>query len=66
MCVRNSQGEKVKITLEPWADEYLLLPGQKVRLAFSGPEGGELEFETRGAEVVIYGWSGSTFVIRES
>jgi hypothetical protein len=56
----NSTGTKVRITLEPWADQYLIQAGQSVEIRVEGdPTVGELELEQDAHGLVIYGYTGS-------
>jgi hypothetical protein len=56
----NSTGADVRITLEPWADQYLIHPGQTVEIVVRGdPNAGEIEFEQDASGLVIHGYTGS-------
>jgi hypothetical protein len=48
------------VTIEPWAEEHVLLVGERLRLSFHGtPEGMPL-IEHLPTGFIIYGWPGST------
>jgi len=59
IAVINSQATSLRLILEPWGDQMSISPGQTVRLLLSGPEGGHLEVELKGNDVILYGGEGS-------
>lgn len=59
IVVSNSYPYEIVLTLEPWYEQYTMLPGVAVEVDFCGPSGGRLELEMRQNEIIIYGWSGS-------
>jgi hypothetical protein len=58
--VRNSGAKAIKFYLEPWAEEYVLEPGETIDIQARGPGGGALEVELGDAFVVVYCWVGAT------
>ncbi|AUX27733.1 uncharacterized protein SOCEGT47_083310 [Sorangium cellulosum] len=66
ISVTNSNDSEIRLTLEPWAEEVVLSPGQSVQVAFSGPQGGHMEVDLRPGAVILYGWEGSVFSVKGS
>ncbi|WP_437742167.1 hypothetical protein WMF39_42380 [Sorangium sp. So ce1504] len=64
LSVTNSNDDALLLTLEPWAEEVVLSPGQSVQVAFSGPQGGQMELELKSGAVILYGWEGSVLTIK--
>jgi hypothetical protein len=64
LSVTNSNDDALLLTLEPWAEEVVLSPGQSVKVAFSGPQGGQMELELKSGAVILYGWEGSVLAIK--
>jgi hypothetical protein len=64
LLVTNSNDDALLLTLEPWAEEVVLSPGQRVQVAFSGPQGGQMELEVKSGAVILYGWEGSVVSIK--
>lgn len=57
---KNSKNEKIKLILEPWAEEYNIESNSEVEIIVEGDiEKGYLMIESEIDRVVIYGWQGS-------
>lgn len=57
----NGSDVELRVTVEPWADQFLILPGQRVEvLVRSDGLVGNVEFEQVGAGLIIYGYEGCT------
>jgi len=57
----NGSGAELRITLEPWADQYLIRSGQQIEiLVSSGDAVGTVELEQHLTGLVIYGYAGCT------
>ncbi|MEM7246151.1 MAG: hypothetical protein AAF533_12460 [Acidobacteriota bacterium] len=53
--------------LEPWAEEHPIPPGTSIGVSYSGPaEGGDVEIEVSGEELIVYGWTGSVLDVVRS
>ncbi|MGK3969880.1 hypothetical protein WMF01_55965 [Sorangium sp. So ce1667] len=62
--VANSNDSGLLLTLEPWAEEIVLSPGQSVQVAFSGPQSGQMEVEVKPGALILYGWEGSVLTVK--
>ena len=57
---KNSKNEKIKLILEPWAEEYNIKSNSEVEIIVEGDiEKGYLMIESEIDRVVIYGWQGN-------
>ncbi len=63
LALTNSGADELRVTLEPWADNVVIGPGQTVHVSYSGPAGGRIEIDVGQGELVVYGWEGSTMSI---
>lgn len=60
LIYKNSKNEKIKLILEPWAEEYNIESNSEVEIIVEGDiEKGYLMIESEIGRVVIYGWQGS-------
>ncbi len=57
--IRNHRSITLTFTLEPWGDEYLMVPGAVFEVQATGPAEGILEVEATEEGFTIYGWTGS-------
>lgn len=59
-CVRiKSSDRSLKLHLEPWGEEILILPNVSYEIRVEGPSDGCLEIEFGGERVIAYAWPGS-------
>ena len=65
IVVRNYQPSKIKVIIEPWANEYDLLPVEELEIIYSGPNGGLFEIESKPGQVILYGWEGSIVYVKD-
>ena len=56
----NSTSAKVRVILEPWAEEFRVRPGQVVEVVVDADAPGCIELEQKTACFIIYGYTGST------
>ena len=61
----NDSQEKVKLILEPWAEEYDIFSGMKVEIITSDPQENVIEVEYDGKDIIVHGWSDSMSVQSE-
>jgi len=59
---RNPSEQPLTLVVEPWADEFELVPGDAIEIVFVGPRLGKPEIWPYPGRVSIYGWDGSEFV----
>jgi hypothetical protein len=60
----NNAGTALRLTVEPWADEYVVQAGQRVDVLVVGDDsGGYVEFEQLAQEFVIHGYSGCVITL---
>jgi hypothetical protein len=45
--------------IEPWADEFVLLPGENIEIEFDGPHAETIEVAHRSDRIVVYGFRGA-------
>ncbi|KQE62585.1 hypothetical protein APD50_01165, partial [Acinetobacter baumannii] len=58
--IKTRKNEKIKLILEPWAEEYNIESNSEVEIIVEGDiEKGYLMIESEIDRVVIYGWQGS-------
>lgn len=62
VAISNRSKLKTTLVVEPWADEYELLPGGRITIQFQGAEG-EMEVELEDSRIVVYGWPGTTYEV---
>ena len=63
ISVFNSSEDKKIVILEPWAEEYEVMPNQKLEIKAESDDAGEFEIEFIGTyedteTIVVYGWAG--------
>jgi hypothetical protein len=58
--VVNSRTESSKLWIEPWGDEFDLMPGEVMDLLFQGPLPTDPEVSIDDAGITVWGWTGST------
>lgn len=63
VAITNSRGAKMRLVLEPWADEHVIEPGATVEVSFSGPPDGRMEVEVKDGEVFLYAWEGAVMSV---
>lgn len=57
---KNSGINKIKLILEPWAEEYSIEPNSEVEIIIEGDlEKGYLMIESDNENLIVYGWEGS-------
>ncbi|MGH2587011.1 MAG: hypothetical protein ACRDJE_19020 [Dehalococcoidia bacterium] len=56
----NSAAAPLCLTLEPWAEQYIVPSGTAVDVTAHGPSGGKLEISVEDDGIIVYGWTGST------
>ncbi|WP_050559460.1 hypothetical protein, partial [Acinetobacter baumannii] len=60
LFIKTRKNEKIKLILEPWAEEYNIESNSEVEIIVEGDiEKGYLMIESEIDRVVIYGWQGS-------
>ena len=60
----NATGGPIRVLLEPWAEQYIIQPGQRVEAIIVGSdEIGVLEFVQNDDMFVIYGYTGSVITL---
>jgi hypothetical protein len=59
----NSDTAVLKVTVEPWADEYLLSTGEQLTLTFQGDSEGAPIVVHSASGLTVYGWPGSTVAV---
>jgi len=64
ITLTNTQPTEIVLTLEPWADEYLVGAGKSVVVQFDGPNDVSLEIVTQPGKILVYGWEGSVLTVR--
>jgi hypothetical protein len=57
---RNSENKERILHLEPWGEQYPMVPGDVFELIARGPNGGGLELEIENGAIMLWAWSGST------
>ena len=57
---RNDSAGPRRLTVEPWATEYVVAPGNSVTVVFTGPSGETAETREVADGWVVFGWVGST------
>jgi len=60
---RNSSQLRVSLVLEPWADEYVIEPRDRLSVLAEGPEPGCLEVEYLEGRILVHAWGGATIRI---
>ena len=55
---RTRASSPLKLIVEPWAWESLLLPGDTAVVTLHGPDPAELEVDEKDSVVIVYGWPG--------
>ena len=55
----SSANSRRTLTLEPWADDFPLMPNEQLVVVFVGPEGGEPSIELGDDWIAVYGWPDS-------
>lgn len=64
--VSNRRAQPIRLIVEPWANEYPMEPGTSYQVEFSGPSSpNPLEVEDRDDGIVVYGWVGSVYRVRD-
>jgi len=56
----NSQDVEILFVLEPWGEQYKMLPRASFTVVASAPSHGELEIQIQEKRITIFGWSGAT------
>ncbi|MEJ5139067.1 MULTISPECIES: hypothetical protein [Acinetobacter] len=57
---KNSSSNKIKLVLEPWAEEFEVKPDSEVEIIIEGDlTKGYLMIESDNNSLIIYGWQGS-------
>jgi hypothetical protein len=57
----NRAGMDMRITVEPWAEQFVIRPGQTIDVVVAGGvAGGCLELEQVADGLIIYGYEGTT------
>lgn len=57
---KNSSSNKIKLVLEPWAEEFEVKLDSEVEIIIEGdPTKGYLMIESDNNSLIIYGWQGS-------
>jgi hypothetical protein len=65
--VTNDRTTGLRLIVEPWAREYPFEPGTSYEVEFSGPESPHaLDVADRDGALVLWGWTGSTYRIRDA
>lgn len=59
----NNQSASIKIVLEPWGEEVELPAASTLRVAFSGPSGGQVDIKLNDDVLILWGWQGSLLTI---
>lgn len=59
LTVRNTRAVTVTFHLEPWGEEFSMLPGAAFQVVARGPEDDSLEVEVGDDWIMVYGWPGS-------
>ena len=59
LVVKNWRNDRIRLVIEPWADEYDLAPKGRRAVRMTGPESVEIEITVEDDRIVIYGWEGS-------
>ncbi|WP_020409946.1 hypothetical protein [Hahella ganghwensis] len=57
LLFRNSSRKKIKLVLEPWAEEYPLNDGVTVKIQSEKQTTSSIEVEFDGEDIIVYGWS---------
>ena len=55
----NQKDSELRIDVEPWGDQLLLQPGQKINIVVTAPTQGELEVQIQENIITLFGWPGS-------
>jgi hypothetical protein len=55
----NSGRTAVQYYLEPWGNQYVILPGGRLKAIAKAPDPGTLEVQLNGDDVTVFGWVGS-------
>lgn len=64
MICKNGTKKTILLIVEPWAEEYLLEPGQSVEvIGEGGGADGVFEVEYFDGGLIVYGWEGSVLSI---
>jgi hypothetical protein len=61
VSISNLFNRPMGLTIEPWGDQFVMAPGDSVRLDMLGPEGGGPEVVIEPDGVTVFAWEGSTF-----
>lgn len=63
ISVRNSSRSVKTLCVEPWADEFSMMPDDEWQIVFEGPESGYPAIDSGADRIMVYGWSGSTSAV---
>ncbi|MES2187305.1 MAG: hypothetical protein V4505_22335 [Pseudomonadota bacterium] len=55
----NDSGTDLRLVVEPWADQFVLHPGQQVDILVYGDVTGIVEFEQASDRFVVHSYDGS-------
>src|SRR5215471_15155543 len=61
--IKNSHVQPLRLHIEPWAEEVLILPNVLYQIVAEGPRGDHLELEFAEGKITIYGWPGSVLSV---
>ena len=59
----NARTIPVTLYLEPWGEQYTLMPEATFTVVARGPEGDTLEVEWTDDHITLYGWPGATVAL---
>jgi hypothetical protein len=65
--IRNVLTRDVKVHVEPWGEQHVLVSDELLELVFYGPTGGKPEIHAGEYEIYVYGWDESrVFVLKNN
>lgn len=56
----NRLSSELQFFLEPWGEQYRLVPGAQIVVIATADAEGELEVQLNSAQITVFGWVGST------
>lgn len=61
----NRSSDKMKLILEPWAEEYSVETDMMVEVLSDQQSDKEIEVEYNEGDLIVYGWSDSMVVLHD-
>lgn len=61
--IHNSRPENLVFWLEPWGQDFSIPEGEEFEIVFNSSQTGSVLVEFNNNDILVYGWSGSTFAV---